>query len=283
LTASFPDFPSFHVVALSLPGYGFSEAPRKQGFTVKQYAEVAHKLMLSLGYNEYVTQGGDWGYIITRHMAAEYGGKYHKAWHTNMLLAQPPSPLKEPLSFLTFLVTPWTAKEKEGLARTQWFQNRGCGYMAEQSTQPQTLGYSLADSPVGLLAWIYEKLHNWTDAYPWEDDEILTWISIYWFSRAGPTASLRIYFEFFGGQSTLPTLSPSRKIPLGASFFPKELFVLPKAWVRRGHRIAVEFEHDSGGHFPAFERPNELAHDLRKMFGKGGAAHGVVPGKDGYL
>jgi len=284
LTASFPDHPSFHVVALSLPGYGFSEAPRKQGFAIKQYAEVAHKLMLSLGYNEYVTQGGDWGYIITRHMAMEYGGKYDKAWHTNMSLVQPPSPLKEPLSFLAFLVTPWTAKEKEGLARTQWFQNQGSGYMAEQRTQPQTLGYSLADSPVGLLAWIYEKLHNWTDNYPWEDDEILTWISIYWFSRAGPTASLRIYFETFNGQSTSPI--PSQicpKIPMGVSLFPKDVFVLPKAWIRRGNRIVAEFEHDSGGHFPAHEKPNELAHDLRKMFGKGGGAYGVVAGKDGYL
>lgn len=79
--------------------------------------------------------------------------------------------MKEPLSFLAFLVTPWTAKEKEGLARTQWFRNRGQGYFAQQSTQPQTLGYALADSPVGLLAWIYEKLRNWTDDYPWEDDE----------------------------------------------------------------------------------------------------------------
>lgn len=83
----------------------------------------------------------------------------------------PPSPLKEPFSFLVFLVTPWTTKEKEGLGRTQWFKNRGSGYLTEQGTQPQTLGYSLADSPVGLLAWIYEKLHNWTDNYPWEDDE----------------------------------------------------------------------------------------------------------------
>lgn len=83
----------------------------------------------------------------------------------------PPSPLREPLSFIAYLFTPFTPKEKEGLARTQWFQARGRGYFAEQSTQPQTLGYSLADSPVGLLAWIYEKLHNWTDSYPWEDDE----------------------------------------------------------------------------------------------------------------
>lgn len=83
----------------------------------------------------------------------------------------PPSPLKEPLSYIAYLFTPWTAKEKEGLARTRWFQSRGRGYFAEQTTQPQTLGYSLADSPVGLLAWIYEKLHHWTDNYPWEDDE----------------------------------------------------------------------------------------------------------------
>ncbi|KAI9464666.1 Alpha/Beta hydrolase protein [Boletus coccyginus] len=282
LTASSPDHPSFHVVALGLPGYGFSEAPRKQGFTIKHYAEVAHRLMLSLGYNEYVTQGGDTGYLVTRHMAMVYGGKYDKAWHTNTLIGQPPSPLREPLSFLAFLFTPWTAKEKEGLARTQWFLNRGSGYLAEHSTQPQTLGYSLADSPVGLLAWIYEKLRNWTDSYPWEDDEILTWISIYWFSRAGPTASLRIYFEVFKGESTLSIAPEYPGIPMAVSFFPKEIMVFPKAWIRRGNRIVAEFEHDSGGHFPAYEKPNELAHDLRKMFGKGGATYSVVPGKDGY-
>jgi hypothetical protein len=84
---------------------------------------------------------------------------------------QPPTLFKEPLSFLSLVVQGLTAKEKEGLARTQWFRSKGLGYFAEQSTQPQTLGYSLADSPVGLLAWIYEKLHNWTDNYPWDDDE----------------------------------------------------------------------------------------------------------------
>jgi len=282
LTASSPDHPSFHVVALSLPGYGFSEAPRKQGFAVKQYAEVAHKLMLALGYDQYVTQGGDWGHVITQGMANEYGGKYIKAWHTNMPVGLPPALFKEPLSFLSLVVNGLTAKEKEGLARSQWFQNKGSGYFAEQSTQPQTLGYSLADSPVGLLAWIYEKLHNWTDNYPWDDDEVLTWISIYLFSRAGPAASVRIYFEFQKGQGTLSLIPVHPKIPMGASFFPKELIITPKAWVRRGNRVVAEFEHDNGGHFAAFERPNELANDLRKMFGKGGGAFGVVPGKDGY-
>ncbi|KAF8141469.1 Alpha/Beta hydrolase protein [Boletus edulis] len=282
LTASSPEHPSFHVVALSLPGYGFSEAPRKQGFSNKQFAEVAHKLMLALGYHEYVSQGGDWGFLITATMAEQYGGKYHKAWHTNTPFGLPPSPLREPLSFLSFMVTPWTAKEKQGLARSHWFRNQGSGYFAAQCTQPQTIGYSLADSPVGLLAWVYEKLHNWTDSYPWQDDEVLTWISIYWFSRAGPAASVRIYFEIMKGQIDTPWSLPIPKIPMGASFFPKDIHVFPKAWVRRGRRIVAEFEHESGGHFASYEAPQVLADDMRTMFGKGGGAYGVVPGKGGY-
>ncbi|KAI9464699.1 Alpha/Beta hydrolase protein [Boletus coccyginus] len=282
LTDSSPDHPNFHVVALSLPGYGFSEAPRKQGFAGKQYAEVAHKLMLALGYDEYVTQGGDWGLLVTWMMGLQYGGKHHKAWHTNFA--------KQVLDvchrqYATLMgsfqrSTPFSPKRATVVHR---LPSRGKGYFIEQSTQPQTLGYSLADSPVGLLAWIYEKLHNWTDDYPWEDDEVLTWVSIYWFSRAGPTASLRIYFEVMGGTSN-PTFPrpPSPTIPMGASFFPKEVSVVPRAWVRRRFRMQAEFDHDSGGHFPAYEKPRELADDLRRMFEKGGCAYGVVAGKDGY-
>ena len=122
------------------------------------------------------------------------------------------------------------------------------GYFHQQATKPQTIGYSLADSPVGLLAWIYEKLVSWTDEYPWDDDEgqqcvldcyqvdsdppaaVLTWISIYWFSRAGPTASARIYYETFGGRGefTAPPLPPS-KIPLGYSVFTREMATVPKS------------------------------------------------------
>ena len=84
LVQASPDHPSFHVVALSLPGYGFSDNPKKKRFAVNQYAEVCNELMLALGYNEYVTQGGDWGSLITRKIAQVYGGTYSKAWHTNM-------------------------------------------------------------------------------------------------------------------------------------------------------------------------------------------------------
>ncbi|KAK0462774.1 Alpha/Beta hydrolase protein [Armillaria novae-zelandiae] len=280
LTASSSEHPSFHVVALSLPGYGFSEASKKQNFRLAQYAEVAHKLMLALGYSEYVTQGGDFGNLITRKIALAYGGKHSKAWHTNMPTGRAPT-MYEPILYLRHLLTPHTAAEKAGFARSEWFRTQGSGYMAEHSTQPQTVGYSLADSPVGLLAWIYEKLVNWTDAYPWDDDEVLTWIAIYLFSRSGPTASIRIYFEIWSS-SDIAVMGEKPALPHGVSFFPKELMSVPRLWTHTTGNVVFEAEHSSGGHFAAHEKPQELVHDLRKMFGKDGPAFGVVPGKSGY-
>jgi len=268
---------------MSLPGYGFSEAPKKPGFAHDQMAEVGNKLMLSLGYDEYVTQGGDWGAIVTHRMAILYGGKSDKAWHTNMPIGRPPRPTSEPLEFLRLLITPWTATEKIGLDRTEWFQKNERGYSTEQSSKPQTLGYALADSPVGLLAWIYEKLITWTDSYPWDDDEVLTWIALYWFSRAGPAASVRIYYETDKAGDVLKMMSrPPPTIPLGISRFPKELLLLPKKWSARFGNVVFDSTHERGGHFAAHEQPNELVDDLRKMFGKSGPAFGVVTGKSGY-
>ncbi|KZP08679.1 alpha/beta-hydrolase, partial [Athelia psychrophila] len=279
LTDPSPDHPSFHVVAISLPGYGFSEAPSKKGFGRAQFAEVGNKIMLALGYNEYVTQGGDWGHIVTRKIAVDYGGKHSKAWHTNFPLARPPHPFWNPLSFLgLFLPGSWTEAEKAGVARSQAWLTDGHGYFKEHSTRPQTIGYSLADSPVGLLAWIYEKLLEWTDDYPFTDDEVLTWISVYWFSRAGPAASLRIYYEV---EHESEPDGPSPKIPMGVTYFPKELVSLPRAWMRRQGNLVFSNEHDKGGHFAAFEQPELLAGDLRKMFGRGGPAFGVT-GNTGY-
>ncbi|KAJ6590536.1 Alpha/Beta hydrolase protein [Mycena vulgaris] len=275
LTQGIDEFPAFHLVAMSIPGYGFSQAPSTKGFDLEQYAEVGHKLMLALGYDEYVTQGGDWGFPITCRIAKMYGGKHLKAWHTNMAVGDAPE---------SGTVPALTVKEQAGLERTAWFHRFGGGYLRQQSTQPQTLGYSLSDSPAGLLAWIYEKLVNWSDAYPWEDDEILTWISIYWFSRAGPTASLRIYFEA-GNRSIDAAFSvpePRPTVPLGLSHFPKDILVFPNSWTRGMGNVVFDGEHESGGHFAAYERPEYLAADLRKMFGKGGPAFGVVSGKNGY-
>lgn len=102
--------------------------------------------------------------------------------------------------------------EKRGLERTKWFSTSGMGYFQLQSTKPQTVGYALADSPVALLAWIYEKLHDWTDEYPWSEEEILTWVSIYWFSTAGPAASVRIYYEA-NHSAEFKTSTPQKWVP----------------------------------------------------------------------
>ncbi|KAA1474380.1 alpha/beta-hydrolase [Dentipellis sp. KUC8613] len=281
LTASSPDHPSFHVVALTLPGYAFSEAPRKKGFQLVHYGELANKLMLSLGYKEYVTQGGDWGSLIATYTASKYGPDHVKAAHVNFPLSVPPTPTTAPLQSLKYLLSWYTPAEKEGLKRTQEFAATGRGYWMEQSTQPQTLGYSLADSPIGLLAWVYEKLVNWTDKYPWEDDEVLTWVSVYWFSRSGPAASIRIYYELSKSGEAMKMSRPT--VPLGLSRFPRELRVLPKDWSWTMGNVVFDAEHESGGHFAAHEKPEELVGDLRKMFGKGGPAFGVVLGKNGYV
>ncbi|KAG5220290.1 alpha/beta-hydrolase [Salix suchowensis] len=197
--------PSFHVVAVGLPGYGFSEAPRRKGLALHSTRRSAifldsrqrGKLNWLLGHlaalvpnhpSSIVTQGGDWGALvskgyyfarshinhpsqITRQIANEYGGKASKAWHTNMPMALPPHPVYQPLSYLRYALTPYKPHEKAGLERSAMFALKGRGYFAIQSTRPQTLGYGLTDSPVALLAWIYEKLVGWTDNYPWEDDE----------------------------------------------------------------------------------------------------------------
>jgi len=280
--------PSFDVVVISLPNFGFSSGLCRRGFAIEQYAETCHKLMLKLGYNEYVTQGGDWGYYITRAISLLYP-QHCKATHVNFDQGFQPTLTKHPILAIEHALRPYNAYEREGGKRMDWFLKEGSGYRSQQSTKPQTLGYALADSPVALLAWMYEKLHDWTDSYPWTEDEICTWISIYWFSTAGPAASVRIYYE-----ATHTWNDPVRKITrdrtcryiphvkLGLSHNPKELRVLPSTWTRTQGNVVFERYHSSGGHFFAWERPEHCIQDMRDMFGKGGGAYGCVKGKDGY-
>ncbi|KAJ9668560.1 hypothetical protein H2201_001202 [Coniosporium apollinis] len=280
------DAPAFHVVAPSLPNFGFSDAVKKPGFSLEYYAQTCHRLMLSLGYHEYVTQGGDWGFYITRAMGLLYPD-HCKASHINMIRAFPPTFTKNPVLALQHALTPYTEADKRGFARSQWFNVQGSSYHHQQRTKPQTIGFALADSPVALLAWIYEKLHDWTDEYPWTDDEILTWVSIYWFSTAGPAASVRIYYEV--NNSPSPHIENrermSKWIPhvkLGMAHFPKELSVVPKTWARTMGPVVYESTYDRGGHFAAWERPECIAQDLQKMFGRGGPCYGIVRDRKGY-
>ncbi|KAI9436110.1 Alpha/Beta hydrolase protein [Lactarius psammicola] len=287
LTAVSADHPSFHVVAPSLPGYAWSEGVSEKGFHAEHYAELFNKLMISLGYTEYVTQGGDWGHMLTLTTASKYGPQHVKASHTNMPICDAPNFRDSPITFLKCLIMSFTSREREAAAATQSFFKSGTGYYTEQSTKPQTLGFSLADSPVGLLAWIYEKLVAWTDAYPWTDDEVLTWVSIYWFSRAGPAASIRIYYEITHADKR--ARFPKTSVPVGLSFFPKDLVHLPRgcmtgasSLLRAQAKIVFESEHEVGGHFAAYEQPEALVSDLQKMFGRSGPAADIVPGCSGY-
>ncbi|KAL9111527.1 MAG: hypothetical protein Q9227_004015 [Pyrenula ochraceoflavens] len=275
--------PAFHVVAPSLPNFGFSDGISKSDFCMPQYAEAFHKLMLRLGYTEYVTQAGDWGFSVTRALALLYP-THCRASHLNLILSNPPSLSRTPITYLRHLLTPYTKKERDGLARTAWFDDTNYAYNLLHSTKPQTISYALADSPLALLSWILEKLHLWTDAYPWTPDEILTWISIYYFSTAGPAASVRIYYQGTH-QKSVTTSALRRWIPgvkLGLAYFPREISNLPRAWGRTLGEVVWESEHESGGHFAAWERPEAIAEDLRGMFGKGGPCFGIVEGRDGY-
>lgn len=270
--------PTFDVVAPSLPNFGFSQGVKKPGFTIQHYAEVCHKLMQKLGYQRYATQGGDWGYAVTRMMGLLYP-QHCLASHLNFVRVNDrPSISSNPLLSIQDSLSSYTDAEKAGLARTKWFMEEGFGYNLEQSTKPSTLGFALADSPVALLAWIYEKLHDWTDAYPWTDDEVLEWVSVYQFSTAGPAASVRIYYE-----NTHTNAEFTRKIngyvpdvKLGLSYFPKDLVVPPRTWGRTLGPVVYERVHPDGGHFAAHERPEELVKDLREMFAQRDVARGLA-------
>lgn len=297
------DKPAFHVVAPSLPNFGFSQKIMKPGFALSQYAETCHRLMQDLGYSKYVTQGGDWGFYITRTMGILYPD-YVLASHINMVRALRPTFTTNPALALQHAVTPYTESETKGMQRSDWFTSQGQAYRQLQATKPQTLSYAFADSPVAFLAWIYEKLIDWTDGYPWTDDEILTWVSIYWFSTAGPNAHIRIYYE--AGHNPTP-LIPDRerasqwvdRVKLGLAHFPREITVVPRLWgktlgesvnlslescadVAEPGPVVYESENDKGGHFAAWERPDVIVDDLQKMFGKGGRCYKIVPDKSGY-
>ena len=210
------------------------------------------------------------------------------ASHVNMVRCSAPQYTKNPVLALQHAMFPYTDKEIEGLARYYWFDKEGSGYRWIQSTKPQTLGFALHDSPVALLAWIYEKLHDWTDDYPWTDDEILTWISVYYFSTAGPAASIRIYYECTPEHTPPGTINRNDttqyvpKVPLGVAHFPKELTPLPKIWARTMGPVVHESDQERGGHFAAWECPEAIVKDLNSMFGKGGPCYGVIKKRTGY-
>ena len=216
--------------------------------------------------------------MLARLLAAQYP-EHCLAIHVNIdRVPEKPSLLNSPLHWAHDIFSGYTDQEEEGLRRTQWFEKESSGYNLQQATKPSTLGFALRDSPVVLLAWIYEKLITWTDNYPWTDDEILTWVSLYQFSKAGPEYSTYLYYENEHTNQDIIRVVVKHvpSVPMGFSIFPKDLVVPPTSWARTLGNIVFERRYQDGGHFAAYERPEKLAEDLQEMFKAEGKLEGIV-------
>ena len=246
----------FHVVCPTLPGYGFSGKPAATGWTVERIAAAWDVLMRRLGYDRYVAQGGDWGAAVTTQIGRNAGSNGCVAIHTNMPIALPTGPLENP-----------TPDEQDALAAAARYQKWDSGYAKQQSTRPQTLGYGLADSPAGQLAWIMEKFWSWTDC-DWHPenvlsrDELLDNVMMYWATNSA-VSSARLYWESFtsfGGGAKV-------EVPTGVASFPKEILKAPRSWCEAAYTITHWTTMPRGGHFAAFEQPELFIEDVRAFFG----------------
>jgi pimeloyl-ACP methyl ester carboxylesterase len=246
---------AFHVVAPSLPGFGFSGKPTAPGWGVEKIGDAWAQLMARLGYDSYVAQGGDWGAMISRMIGAQDEG-HCRAIHLNMVTARPP---------LAGLENP-TPREQDALDGLKYYQDWDSGYSKQQGTRPQTLGYALVDSPVGQAAWIIEKFWSWMDCdgHPenvLSKDELLDNVMLYWLPATGASSG-RIYWQSFGKAS-----NPKVNVPTGGSVFPKDIFRPTREWAEEVFlNIIYWHEPDSGGHFAAMEKPGVLVTDIRKTF-----------------
>ncbi|SCO88754.1 related to hydrolases or acyltransferases (alpha/beta hydrolase superfamily) [Fusarium oxysporum] len=265
---------AFHVVAPSIPGYGFSQYSKKSGFGLEQHAACFALLMKRLGYEKYVCQGGDWGSSIVRYMALNHPDAV-QAIHINMFLALPPDSKKAPEKYARYQKNDYTEQELKNLERTHWFATEERGYQRIQEKKPVTLGYALHDSPVGMLAWFVGKLKAWTDGYPWTKEELIHWAFIHYLGS--PSAAMQIYKEAEAVLNDNPDSMLGRYIsqPVGGSLFPKELWLYPRDWLSETCNIQFWRQHQKGGHFIAWERPETLANDVAEYYSKSGPVFGL--------
>jgi epoxide hydrolase len=246
---------AFHVVCPSLPGYGFSGKPTSTGWGIGKIAEAWETLMLRLGYDHYVAQGGDWGAGVTTAIGRNRG--HCAAIHLNMPIGFPPGDLANP-----------TTQEQDALEAFAHYQQWDSGYSTQQRTRPQTLGYGLVDSPTGQLAWIVEKFWSWMDCDGDPQnvvtrDEMLDNVMMYWIAAAG-ASSARLYWESFAG--TFGPEADPVTVPTGIAAFPKEIIRAPRSWCESSYNITHWTTMPRGGHFAAFEQPELFVDDLRTFF-----------------
>ena len=264
---------AFDVVIPSMPGYGFSGKPAGTGWGPERMARAWAELMKRLGYKRYVAQGGDWGAFVVDQMGLQ-APKGLLAIHTNMP-ATVPNDINDALGRGDPVPAGLTAEERracEQLLRTF----KQVEYARMMATRPQTL-YGIADSPVGLAAWLID--HNDADGQPavavysalsrtssttgeLTRDEILDNITLYWLTNTGVSAS-RLYWEYKGGFFNAKGVS----IPVAISVFPAEQYQAPRSWAEQAYPNLIYFnEVDRGGHFAAWEQPQLFSEEVRAGF-----------------
>ena len=261
---------AFHLVLPSLPGYGFSGEPAELGWENGRIANAWSELMNRLGYTRYVAQGGDVGAAVTDAMG-RHGPEGLLGIHVNLLAGA--IGIKD-------LLPAESEQERVALDALNAFTTDGFGYFLEQSTRPQTIGYSLLDSPIGLAAWMldhdtdsYEKISRaFVAGEPVGNltrDNILDNITLYWLTGSGASAA-RWYWEFgrfVAAVTAAGHAPPPVAVPVGFTAFPGELWSAPRSWAETAYPgLAYYNQVDKGGHFAAWEEPELFSSEVRAAF-----------------
>jgi pimeloyl-ACP methyl ester carboxylesterase len=252
---------AFHVVVPSLPGYGFSDKPPQYGYGRDRTAATFAQLMARLGYSRYGAQGGDLGAGISSKMALD-DASHVAGLHLNLCTnGVPPDPSKPEAG----VPAEELAKMRE---REAFWSDEETAYSHMHGTKPQTIGYSLNDSPLGLAAWIVEKFRTWCDCdgnpeKAFTKDELLTNLTIYWVTQTA-TSAARFYYDNRHGSG--PTITQRVEVPTACAAFPKEIRVVPRRWLETRYNVTRYTMMPRGGHFAALEQPGLLVEDVRAFF-----------------
>ncbi|KAL6872199.1 alpha/beta-hydrolase [Trichoderma novae-zelandiae] len=257
--------PAFHVVAPSIPGFGFSPAPQRPGFGPIYASHAFNELMHQLGYTKYVIQGGDFGGVILRFQAHLFPNNVVSALSNFWIIPPGESDIR---TLAEGLATP---DEVAYIATLETYMNEASGYRIIQETQPLTAAFAVSDSPLGNAMWIYALMAEVVDPAikAWTPEEIITWSMMYYIQ--GPYAGMRFYKEV-ANDGALDGLDfgtlPWVKIPVAISQFPYDItYRMPLEWARRGGNVMKRNVHSHGGHFAAYEVPDLLLWDIREWFG----------------
>jgi pimeloyl-ACP methyl ester carboxylesterase len=256
---------AFHLVIPSMPGYGFSGKPMDKGWNPDRIARAWAELMRRLGYTRYVAQGGDWGSPVSSSMARQAVAGL-LGIHINLPATVPPD-VAAVLASGGPAPAGLTGKERAAFNSLDTFYKKYRAYGAIMGTRPQTIGYALADSPVGLAAWIFDY-NNGEPERRLNRDDVLDNVTLYWLTNTA-TSAARLYWETAGQSVVLSAAQKTSEIslPVAISVFPDEVYRSPETWARRAYRNLIYFnELDNGGHFAAWEQPELFAAELRVAF-----------------